>query len=81
MVGFVVIHLRRPAGAWSSTVRGTAEQWIKDGNLATRGTPPPPRVLGHSVLRSSLTYSPRFLSSLALSDVVAWWTLTTLPRG
>ena len=73
-------------GSWHAAIsdngRGTAEQWIKEGNQALRWTRLSCHAFRHNAVRLqlfALAYNlANFLRSLALPNEVAQWSLTTL---
>ncbi len=83
-VGFIVTNLSRPAARVTKFYngRGTAEQWIKEGKNAINWT----RLSCHSFRNNevrlqlhALAYNlGNFLRTLALSQEVEHWSLTTL---
>jgi hypothetical protein len=83
-VGFIVTNLTRPAERIVKFYnrRGTAEQWLKEGKAALRWTRLSCRAFRDNAVRLqlfALAYNlANFLRSLALSDEVARWSLTTL---
>jgi hypothetical protein len=83
-VGFIVTNLTRPAERVVKFYngRGTAEQWIREGKLASRWARLSCRAFQHYAVRLqlfALAYNlANFLRSLVLPDQVAQWTLTTL---
>ena len=83
-VGFIVTNMTRPAERVSKFYngRGTAEQWIREGKYALRWTRLSCHSFRHNAVRlqlHALAYNlANVLRSLALPDVVAQWSLTSL---
>ena len=83
-IGYIVTNLARPAERVSKFCngRGTAEQWIEEGKLASRWTRLSCRAFRDNAVRLqlfALAYNlADFLRSLVLPETIAQWTLTTL---
>src|SRR5262249_24642583 len=83
-VGFIVTNLQRPAKRVVAFYngRGTAEQWIKEGKQAVKGTRLSRMTFRANAVRlrrQARAYSlANFLRALALRKTIADWSLTSL---